>query len=411
MTTAVSDLDLPAFDNDDTTLCGNAFHETMERLAASSWLARTPLGVLTLDRAAGEFFLRSRSSIFPGQLLAQMYGVESGPLREEIDRNILHLDGDVHRRLRSLVGPFFTPRAADRWRPAMRGFLADLWSGVDSVGSCEFVDAFAKPYPSLTIAAVMGAPRSDAPRLHAWSNWIQRQFDGPSLTHDRDQIVEAVEEFYAWCDELLISRRGDPGDDLVSVLIAAEQDGDRLTDVELVNLVLNVLIGGVDTTQAQLAHALRLFAQHPDQWALLAREPERVPQAVEEVLRHEPITPFTARILTADLTYRDVLFPAGTIVMIGAFTGNRDDAGDPAFDITADRSGKRLLTFGAGIHFCLGVNLATAELEEALSFLAPRMSGLHLTAPAQFGTIQGIYGLDRLELAWTSDATTQVRPG
>jgi len=322
VTTTVNELDLPDFDNDDTALHGDAFHELMERLAASSWLARTPLGVLTLDRDAGEFFLRSKSAIFPGQLLAEMYGVESGPLREEIDRNILHLDGDVHRRLRSLVGPFFTPRAADRWRPVMRDFLTDLWADVERSGGCEFVEAFAKPYPSLTIAAVMGAPRTDAPRLHEWSNWIQRQFDGPSLTNDRAQIEQAVEEFYAWCDQLLASRRGDPGDDLVSVLIAAEEGGDRLTDVELVNLVLNVLIGGVDTTQAQLAHALRLFAQHPDQWALLGREPERIPQAAQEVLRHEPITPFTARLLIADVTYRDVLFPAGTVVMIGAFTGN-----------------------------------------------------------------------------------------
>lgn len=398
MTVDVSELDLPGFDTTDTTLHGAAFHEVMERLAATSWLARLPLGVLTLDRDAGEFFLRSRSATFPGQLIAELYGIESGPLREEIDRNILHLDGDLHSRLRKLVNPFFTPRAADRWRPVMRDFLGELWTPVGD--RCEFVGTFAKPYPSLTIASVMGAPHSDAPRLHDWSNWIQRQFDGPSLVADRARIEQAVEEFYRWCDQLLASRRDSPGDDLVSVLIEAEQDGDRLSDVELVNLVLNVLIGGVDTTQAQLAHAMRLFAEHPDQWALLAREPERTAQAVEEVLRHEPITPFTARVLIADVVYRDVLFPSGTVVMIGAFTGNRDGAGDPAFDITTDRGGARLLTFGAGIHFCLGVNLARAELEEALTFLAPRMPDLRLTAEPEFGTVQGIYGLERLEVAW-----------
>lgn len=399
MTTALEDLDLPAFDTADTALHGLPFHQVMQDLAARGWLARLPLGVLTLDREAGEFFLRSRSATFPGQLIAELYGIASGPLREEIDRNVLHLDGEVHARLRRLVNPSFTPRAADRWRPVMRGYLEQLWDQVDGSG-CEVVEAFAKPYPSLTIAAVMGAPESDAPQLHHWSNWIQKQFDGPSLLAERELIEGAVAEFYSWCDALLATRRGRPGDDLVSVLIAAEQDGDRLSDVELVNLVLNVLIGGVDTTQAQLAHALRLFAEHPDQWALLAREPERVPQAVEEVLRHEPITPFTARVLTADVVFRDVLFPAGTVVMIGAFTGNRDGAGDPAFDITADRAGARLLTFGAGIHFCLGVNLARAELEEALAFLAPRMPDLRLTAPPRFGTVQGIYGLDRLDVAW-----------
>ena len=166
------------------------------------------------------------------------------------------------------------------------------------------------------------------------------------------------------------------------------------------HLVLNVLIGGVDTTQSQLAHALRLFAEHPEQWALLAREPERVPAAVDEVLRHEPITPFTARITTSELTFRDVVFPAGTVVMVGTLTGNRDGAGDPAFDIAASREGARLLTFGAGVHFCLGANLARAELEEALAFLAPRMPGLHLAGEPVFGTVQGIYGMDRLPVAW-----------
>src|ERR1700709_567284 len=119
----------------------------------------------------------------------------------------------------------------------------------------------------------MGASPADAPRLHAWSNWIQRQFDIPSLLADRARIEAACAEFYVWCDELLAARRGDPGDDLASVLIEAEEGGGRRSDGELVHLVLNVLIGGVDTPQSQLCHALRLFAEHPVQWELLRAEP------------------------------------------------------------------------------------------------------------------------------------------
>jgi cytochrome P450 len=406
----VGELDLPDFDPADTQLHGERFHEVMVGLAERSWLARIPLGYMTLDREAGEFFLRTKQATFPGQKIAELFGIDSGSLREEIDRNILHIDGDDHRRLRNLLNPFFTPRAADRWRPVMRQILEDLFADhVEGRGQVppygeahrmEFVGAFAKPYPSLTIATVMGAPREDATRLHGWSNWIQRQFDGPSLMTQRERIEHACQEFYVWCNELLAHRRQTPGDDLISVLIAAEEDGDRLSDVELVNLVLNVLIGGVDTTQSQLSHAIRLFAAHPDQWRLLAREPERVPQAVEEVLRHEPITPFTARILTSAVTYRDVVFPEGTVVMVCSFTGNRDGAGAPDFDITATREGARLMTFGAGIHFCVGSNLAEAELEEALTFLAPRLPGLRLDGDPVFGTIQGIYGLESLAVAW-----------
>jgi cytochrome P450 len=396
-----TDLDLPELDYLDPELRGERFHDVMGELAGRSWLATSPLGFFVLDREAAAFFLRTKSATFPGMTIAAMFGIDEGPLYEEMRRNILHIDGDDHRRLRNLVNPAFTPRAADRWRPAMRGFLERLWDPVADEGRTEFVEAFAKPYPSLTIATVMGAPLEDAPRLHHWSNWIQRQFDGPSLMTERATIERAVQEFYDYCGALLEARRQSPGDDLVSTLIAAEQEGDRLSDVECINLVLNVLIGGVDTTQSQLAQGIRLFCEHPDQWQLLRERPALVPAAVEEIVRFEPITPVTARITTEEVEYRGVTFPEGTVVMVSAFTANRDPAtiADPdRFDIAADREGEKPLTFGAGIHYCLGANLARAELQEALGFLAPRIARLELDGEPEFGSIHGIYGLDRLPI-------------
>jgi cytochrome P450 len=318
-------------------------------------------------------------------------------LFEEIRRNILHVNGPDHRRLRGLVNPAFTPRAVERWRPAMRAFLAELYEATDR--RADAVEAFAKPYPSRVIATVMGAPVEDAERLWDWSRWIQRQF-GMKVLEERTEIERAVVEFYAYAGELLGRRRVDPGDDLISTLIQAEQEGDKLDDVELLNLVLNVLVGGVDTTQSQLAHALRLFAEHPDQWELLGGNPLLAPQAVEEVVRYEPITPFTARIAMEEVTYRGVTFPEGTVVLVSAFTGNRDGIEDDAFDITADREGRKPLTFGAGVHYCLGANLARAEMQEALAFLAPRMKNLRLDGEPEFGSIDGIYGLESLPIAW-----------
>ena len=398
--TLVSELDLPAFDYTDPELRGERFHRAMRELRARTWIASSPFGYTVLDREAATFFLRTRSAKFPGMKIAELFGVDDGPLREEMERNILHIDGDRHRRLRNLVNPAFTPRAADRWRPAMREFLGRLWSEVADAGGCEFVEAFAKPYPSLTIARVMGAPLEDAPRLHEWSNWIQRQFDAPSLMAERERIERAVSEFYEYADGLLAARRESPGDDLISTLIAAEQEGDRLSDVECVNLVLNVLIGGVDTTQSQLAQAVRLFAVHPEQWELLAARPELAPAAVEEVVRYEPITPFTARITVEDVEHRGVTFPEGTVVVVCALTGNREVEGPDEFDITADRGRERPLTFGAGIHYCLGANLARAELQEALAFLPARMPGLRLESEPELGSINGIYGVERLPVAW-----------
>jgi hypothetical protein len=190
--TAASELDLPEFDTADTTLHGAAFHEQMTALAARGWLARTPLGYLVLDREAGEHFLRSRDAVFPGQLLAEMFGVDAGPLREEIDRNLLHLDGDVHRRLRSLVGPSFTPA---RGRPLAPGaaarLVADLFDRVAGDGRCDGGRRTSPRRTRRRPSRPSWARRCDADRLADWSQWIQRQFDGPSLLADRRRIEQA----------------------------------------------------------------------------------------------------------------------------------------------------------------------------------------------------------------------------
>ena len=267
-----AEADLPQFEHFDPDLKGPRFHEVIRDLAARNWLARHEMGYVVLDRESADFFLRSRSTTFPGQMISTFFGVEEGPLRDQIDRNILHVNGSDHARLRGLVNHAFTPKAADRWRPAMRSFIEELVSALPDPNSCEAIDAICKPYPALTIATVMGAPRKDARRLAEWSNWIQRQFAADFLDH-RERIETACGELYEYLNALLEAKRSEPGDDLISTLISARDGDDRLSDTELVNLVLNVLVGGVDTTQSQLAHALRLFAEHPDQWALLAAEP------------------------------------------------------------------------------------------------------------------------------------------
>jgi cytochrome P450 len=400
----VTELDLPELDLASDDLAGDAYHQRLAALAGPgelSWLAKSPLACIVLDRESVEFFLRAKQTAFPGRQIADLFGVTSGRLREQIDANILNQQGGQHRRLRALVGPAFTPRAADRWRGVMRRFLAELWDGLPPGGhGCEFVAALAKPYPALTIAAVLGAPAADAPRLHEWSGWVQRQFDIRALTSQVPQMERAVTEVYGYVEELLDRRRAEPGDDLLTALLAAEDAGDRLSHTECVNLVLNVIAGGIDTTQAQLGHAMRLFAAHPEQWEVLRRRPELTGRAVQEVLRHEPITPFTARICVEDVTHRGVLFPAGTIVAVCSERANREQDRGEEFDITEPRD-DRLLTFGAGPHFCLGANLATAELEEALSFLAPRMPGLAGAGPAILGGVEGIYGVESLPLSWS----------
>ena len=259
--TLAAELELPSFDHTDAELRGDRYRSAMSALEGhDGWLASGPFGYIVLDREAGEFFLRTRAAVFPGLAIADLFQITEGPLREEIVKNIINVNGDDHRRLRNLVNPALSPRAVDRYRPAMRRFLEQLLEQVAPDGRCEFIATFAKPYPSMVIAEVMGAPLEDAPALYRWSNLIQRQFDPTSLMTDQPEIEQAVAEFYAYEDELIARRRPAPGDDLISALIEAEEAGDRLSDDELRNLILNILVGGVDTSQSQLAHAIRLLA-------------------------------------------------------------------------------------------------------------------------------------------------------
>jgi cytochrome P450 len=395
-----ADLDLPRIDHTDPALRGERYQAAMAALPGyDGWLAAQPFGYLVLDHESCEFFLRTRSAVFPALTIAELFDISAGPLHEEIVNNIIARNGADHARLRNLVNPALAPRRVDRYRPAMRGFLTELLSTLPSDGRCEFIASFAKPYPSMVIAHVMGAPLRDAPRLHHWSNWIQRQFDPASLMSDRGAIEQAVAECYAYADALIEQRRSTPGEDLITDLITAEAAGDRLDPSELRNLVLNILVGGVDTSQSQLAHAVRLLAGAPEQWALLRSDPRGLAsRAVEEALRFEPITPFTARITIAELEHRGVRFPAGTVVLVSAWHANREATSADAFDISAQRTASRILTFGAGIHYCVGANLARAEIEEGLAFLAEHVRSIKLAGEPQFGTPSGIYGVDSLPL-------------
>ena len=401
--TVVSDLDLATLDYVDPGLRGDAFHARLDELREGGWLARAePLGYFVLDRESASFFLRTPDATFPGTTMLEVQGVTEGPLYERLRGNLLDLDGDEHRRLRRLVQPAFTPPAADRHRPEMRAVVAELIDPVLAAGgSCELVAALTRPYPARMIAAVMGAPAADAERLGRWANLIQGQFDPVRVATELPVLESAASEFQGYAAGLLASRRENPGEDLISELIAAEAEGDRLSESECVDLISAVLVGGVDTTQAQLAHAALLFARHPDQWALLRERPELAASAVEELLRFEPITPFTARLTRTEVEHRDVRFPANTLLFCCAASANRDPAAyeRPAqFEIAAERGREKVLTFGAGPHFCLGANLARAELQEALLYLAERVERIELDGEPELESPLGIYGIAHLPM-------------
>ncbi|MFM9022745.1 MAG: cytochrome P450 [Solirubrobacterales bacterium] len=398
---SVDELELPEFDHTDPALRGDRWVQAAQEAMEEGWLARSPLATVVFDREACEAVLRSREAIFPGLEALALFGIESGPLFEEARDNIININGPDHSRLRGLVNPEFTPRAAARHRPFLRELSEELAAPLVGAGRVEAVSALCKPYASRAIAGVVGAPQADAPMIHDGAEWLQRQFDPHARAGERPQIEEKVAELYAWLRPMVEARRREPADDLISRLLDAEEAGDRLSQPELENLVLNVLVGGTDTGQSQLAQSLLLFARHPDQWDALRRDPGLAAAAAEESLRFTPGTPFTARLLTADLERSGVTFPAGSLLLVCSHTANRDPGAferPDRFDITAPRSGARILTFGAGTHYCLGATLARAELEEALAALAGMVERIELAGEPELAAVSGVYAVERLEL-------------
>lgn len=397
----VADLELPALDPADPTLRGERFHQQLAGLARESWLARTPLGVIVFDREVALEMLRDRRMSFPAVELIQLQGIAGGPVYERVANGLLAQAGEAHARLRRLLTPAFTPAAVERLRPSIRDHAARLWEQVARDGECDFVQAFARRLPSMVIADLLGVPEEHE-RMASYSEHLQGIFN-PALLAERAALEAVYMDAYQWIEQLVETRRQRPGDDLVSALVAVEAEGDRLSHDECVSLIASVISGGTDTTQAQLAHGMRLFCEHPAQWELLAQDAGLAAAAASEVIRFEPITPFTARLVREETSYRGIIFPAGTVVFVCSAAANRDPAvfADPdRFDVTVPRPAGAVLTFGNGPHLCPGAHLARAELIELYGFLAPRMARLVLTAEPVLGAPIGIYPVEALPISF-----------
>jgi hypothetical protein len=375
----------------------------LDKARQQHWLARTPLGYSISRREDCVSLLRDKRFHNALSLLRQINGLEPNEAEDERRKSILAMEGADHARLRRLVAPAFTPQAADRLRPFMRQVVGDLVDAFAEPGRCEVVADLCEPYPIPIICELLGAPKEDWRQFSAWATDIFRIFN-QNLAEDLPLIEAADAALEAYLVELITERRRSPKDDLLSALIAIEEAGDRLSNDELVSMAVAVLMAGTDTTRNQLACCLALFAEHPDQWALLAAQPELVPRAVEESMRYLGAVRGTVRWAPEDIVFNDVLFPQGTLVFVSLASANRDTLSylEPeTFDITRER-GTQQMTFGSGIHHCMGAALARAELQESLTLLARRMPDLAVDGPVEWKpTTFGIWGPARLPLRFT----------
>jgi cytochrome P450 len=397
----VSELDLPHLDT--IGLERREAIDAIEAARAVHWLARTELGYSVTRLQDVTAVLRDQRFHSALSMIEQAPELQGSSARSRRGESILTMEGEGHARLRRLVAPAFTPASANRLRPTMRRVVGELVDRVVAAGACELVADVCEPYPIPIICELLGAPPEDWKLFSAWATDIFRIFNN-NLAEDLPLIERAGEELTEYVSDMISARRADPRDDLLSDLIAIEQEGDRLSTDEMAMLAQAVLMAGTDTTRNQLACSVALFSEHPDQWALLAERPELAGRAVEESMRYLGAVRGTARFAAEDVVYRDVLFPQGTLVATSLAGANRDPEAfdDPdIFDITRERTTAQM-TFGAGIHFCMGAALARAELQEALPLLAQRMPCLTRDGAVEWKPSSfGIWGPARLPLRFT----------
>lgn len=386
-------------------------HAVCERIRAAQGqapIAIGPLGPEVLSYELARNILRDTRFVIPPGLHLSAQGVTSGPLWDRVVGSIICAEGAEHHRLRSLVSKAFTPRAIARLDETIGEVMNDLIDGVALARRCDIVTDVARHYPIPIICALLGAPRADWTHFERWAEAIFKMVNfSVNLIEEMPSVLRGWAELDAYVDEMVAERRDHLTDDLLSNLIRAEDPafaGDRLSPDELRMTVAGLLLAGTDTTRNQVAASMQVLLDHPEQWALLRDHPELAMSAVEESMRHSPAVCNTVRTVNEDVELGGYTFPKDTYIFVNSFAANRDPAtySDPdSLDITR-KGAPAVLTFGGGVHYCLGANLARLELAEGLKILARRMPDARRVGPAPWKPMLGMSGPTSLPVEFGS---------
>jgi cytochrome P450 len=361
-------------------------YPTYERLLAESPVFETPLGQAFARWSDCVAILRdprSSSDQRNSQMFQMMSATLSADEREAMEgtRPFLFLDPPDHTRLRGLVQKAFTPRTVEALRPRIVEVVDELLADIAAKGEMEVIEDFAYPLPVKIISEMLGVPAEDHETFKGWSAALASSLD-PDLGLPAEALEErrkVGEEFGEYFRGLIGQRRRQPGDDLLSALVAAEDGGDVLAEDELVTTCILLLVAGHETTVNLIANGTLALLRHPDQLARLRSEPTLVKPAVEEVLRYDPPVQLTARVALDDIEVGGTTISKGTMALVLLAAANRDPdqfSHPTTFDVA--RSDNRHVAFGFGAHFCLGAPLARAEGQIALQAVAERFVDPHL---------------------------------
>ncbi|MBA2394994.1 MAG: cytochrome P450 [Ktedonobacteraceae bacterium] len=333
------------------------------------------------------FIKDQRHVLTPEQLqqLQQHYPVSDAPKQEQafaFSNNMLGSDPPDHTRLRSLVSLSFTPRLIEQWRERIQAITNELLDAVQEKGKMDIVNDLAFPLPLMVITEMLGIPPEDSGKFRAWSNSVIEASGNPEAFQKRRGEVIEFREYLRF---LINEKRKQLADDLMSLLIRNEEDGDKLSEGELIAMVFLLLVAGHETTVNLISNGALALMTHPEQMQALREHPELLKSAIEEFLRfHGPLMTATQRWAAEDVELAGKLIRKNDYVVIILASANHDPA---AFhnpdDLDITRSSNPHLAFGKGIHYCLGAPLARLEGQVAIGTLLQRMPQLQLAVDAK----------------------------
>lgn len=335
-----------------------------------------------------------------GRMLSPAAREQLLPLTRNFASWSLMVDAPTHTRLRSLINRAFTPRMAELLRPNIQSLVDGLLDAARDSGSVDFVRDLATPLPVIVIGEMMGLPREDRHRLKEWSDALVAFMGARVQTPERVQrVVSAIQAMEDYFRGLIAQRRQQPGEDLLSALLAAEEQGSILNEQELLSTCTMVLFGGHETTTNLLAGGLYTLLRHPEQWRALRESPALVTSAVEELLRFEAPVQRQGRVVTEDFTLHGQALRKGERVFLMMGSANRDPEQFPEPErLDVRRKENRHLTFGMGAHYCVGAALGRMEAQVTFTTLLRRFPDVALASQKELAWVDNltIRGLESL---------------
>ncbi|ODR14020.1 cytochrome P450 [Mycobacterium shimoidei] len=308
--------------------------------------------------------------------------------------SLIFTDPPRHRQLRKLINSGFTRRRVGLLEPKIRDIVRGILDGIEAGSVHEFAEEIAAPLPTRMIAELIGAPPDDWEQFRAWSDAATGTAD-PEI--DLDPLV-AASQLYEYFEKLIVARRAEPRDDLLSVLAGAEIDGQRLSDEDLLNFTFLLLVAGNETTRNLIALGTLALIEHPDQCRLLVQQPALIPGAVEEMLRWNSPVVHMARTATTDVEIRGRLIAEGDVVVMLYGSANRDEDifGSDAEEFHITRHPNPHIAFGCGEHSCIGAQLARLEASVLFDELLRRFPRLELVGPVDRMRATMVPGVKRM---------------